>query len=503
MNIAKPIPFKTEGPQPLLRELPAAERYPVEALGPLRAAVEAAHDISQAPVAIAAQSALSVASLVVQPFADVETLGGLSPVSLFCLTIAKSGERKSATDKILMQGLREFEREQSAEHREDVQAWRNAQAIWKADHDKIMGEFKKKTGNRIAAQADLDALGAEPTVPLAPNLTATEPTLEGLQKLYVTGQPALGVFSDEGGQFLGGHSMNSENRLKTVAGLSALWGGDAINRTRAGDGTSTLYGRRLAAHLMVQPIAARPLLADRVANEQGFLARFLVAEPPSTIGTRLRRECAQDSKGAVQTFASRLQSILRTPKPTDENYPQELRPRQLLLSVQAKELLWQFYETVEAQQAAGGKLDSLTAFASKSPEQAARIAGVLALWSDLNAAAVNATTMANAITLADYYLCEAKRLSEAAEVSTETEVAERLRLWLRNDWPTIAQESGRDPDTFVPRDVLWRGPNALRTFETLKKPLDKLAAHGWIVALPEGAEIDGKSRRAAYRIVRA
>jgi len=502
MNVAKPVPFQAEGPQPMLRDLPSAARYPVEALGPLREAVEAAQDMSQAPVAIAAQSALSVASLAVQPFADVGTFGGNAPLSLYCLTVAKSGERKSATDRVLMRGLREFEREQAATHQEDMQAWRNAQSIWKADHDKIMGEFKKKTGNRIAAQADLDALGAEPSAPLAPNLTATEPTLEGLHKLYVAGQPSLGVFSDEGGQFFGGHGMNSDNRLKTVAGLSALWGGDAINRTRAGDGAATLYGRRLAAHLMVQPIAARPLLADRVANEQGFLARFLIAEPPSAIGTRLRRGFSQSSEVAADAFSARLQSILRNTKPTVEDRPQELCPRQLPLSSGARELLWQYYEVVEAAQASGGDLEALTAFASKSPEQAARIAGVLTLWPDLSASEVSPETMASAITLADYYLGEAKRLSEAAEISAEIELAEKLRLWLLNDWPSKAAETGRDPATFVPRDVLWSGPNALRTSDTLKKPLDKLASHGWVILLPAGTEVDGKPRKVAFRIVR-
>jgi len=34
-------PYKPEGPQPLVREIPAAEIYPVETLGPLRGAVEA------------------------------------------------------------------------------------------------------------------------------------------------------------------------------------------------------------------------------------------------------------------------------------------------------------------------------------------------------------------------------------------------------------------------------------------------------------------------------
>ena len=56
-------PYKSEGPQPLVREIPAGEVYPVEALGPLRGAVEAVQGMTQAPMAIPAQSALAVASL--------------------------------------------------------------------------------------------------------------------------------------------------------------------------------------------------------------------------------------------------------------------------------------------------------------------------------------------------------------------------------------------------------------------------------------------------------
>ena len=50
MNVEiKPIPFSTEGPQPLLRPIANGEAYPVAALGPLEAAVRAVQDKTQAP----------------------------------------------------------------------------------------------------------------------------------------------------------------------------------------------------------------------------------------------------------------------------------------------------------------------------------------------------------------------------------------------------------------------------------------------------------------------
>ena len=119
MNAPEPEPFVAEGPQPLVRELPRGEPYPTDALGPLENVVAAVHDKTQAPVAIAAQSALSTASLAVQGFADVETLAGQSPCSLFCLTIAQSGERKTGCDKLLMKAVREFEADRDAGYRID------------------------------------------------------------------------------------------------------------------------------------------------------------------------------------------------------------------------------------------------------------------------------------------------------------------------------------------------------------------------------------------------
>ncbi len=412
---AEIIPFNPEGPQPLMREILPGDAFPVAALGPLRDAVEAVQGMTQAPVAIPAASALAVASLAVQGFADVETLGGNRPLSFFALTIARSGERKSACDAPLMAGLRAYEREQSKLQRDAVVSWLNAQAIWKGDRDRILAEVKKGKGEkRTAAQADLAALGAEPAAPPSADRTVTEPTFEGLTKLFATGQPSLGLFSDEGGQFLGGHAMNSENRQKTLAAFNDLWQANPIRRTRAGDGHMTLYGRRLAVHLMVQPGVARGFMADPLAVGTGFLPRFLMCEPPSAIGTRMQANARRDDL-ALAAFAGRLRDILDMPLPMDPE-TRELQPRTLPLALEARALLVAFADAIEAAQAPGGDLAHITGYASKAAEQAARIAGVLTLWRDLDARQVQPGDMGDAIALAQFYLAEASRLASAATV---------------------------------------------------------------------------------------
>ena len=107
----------------------------------------------------------------------------------------------------------------------------------------------------------------------------TDPTVEGMYKQLAIGQPSVALFSDEGGLLIGGHALNSENALKTMARWCKLWDGSPFDRVRAGDGAGVLYGRRMAFHQLAQPDVMATLLSDRMANGQGLLARCLVAWP--------------------------------------------------------------------------------------------------------------------------------------------------------------------------------------------------------------------------------
>jgi hypothetical protein len=419
-------------------------------------------------------------------------LGGARPTSLYALTIARSGERKSACDAPLLAALREHEKQQAKARRDELQSWENAFALWKGERDRILTEAKKGKGEKkVAAQADLAALGPEPAAPPSADRTVTEPTFEGLARLFAHGQPSLGLFSDEGGQFLGGHAMGSDNRQKTLTALNKLWQGDPIQRTRSGDGHSTLYGKRLAVHLMVQPGIARTFMADPLAVDSGFLPRFLLCEPFSAIGTRMQANARLDNV-ALSGFAARLREILETPMPMDPE-TRELEPRTLRLAPEARTLLAGFADAIEAAQAPGGDLAHITGTASKAAEQAARIAGVLTMWRDLNAPAVQAGDMADAIDLAQFYLAEASRLASAATVSAEIDRAEALRKWLMESWPEAE---------IMVRDVVRLGPNPLRESPKARAALGILEKHGWLVPLEPGTVVRGAARAEAWAIVR-
>jgi hypothetical protein len=419
--------------------------------------------------------------------ADVETLGGNRPLSLYCLTIAASGERKSSCDAPLMEAMREFEREQAQAHSDARKAWTLDHEIWKKKHEGVLTKIKGGKASRI----DLEAIGPEPAAPPLPDRLVSEPTYEGLTKLFHLGHPSLGLFSDEGGQFLGGFAMSQDNRMKTLAALNDLWMGNPIKRTRQGDGAFTLYGRRLSLHLMVQPVVALSFMGDPLAGDTGFLPRCLICEPASTIGTRLHDAAGWDDR-PLQAFAERLSDILYTGIAMDPE-TRELQPRVLPLSAEARTSLIAFSDTVERAQAPGGEFELVRGYASKAAEQAARIAGVLSLWADMGTQAVQPEGMRWGIQLASFYLSEAKRLANAATVSVEVSRAEALRKWMQSPswgkpWLTL-------------RDVIRLGPSRLRENPEARKALSLLEENGWLAPMPEGTKIEGKVTRKAWRIV--
>lgn len=478
-------PFAATPPVPLMRETPPGAPYPMEALGPLRPAVEAIHDLTQAPLGICAQSVLGVASLAAQGLVDAETLHGPAPCSLFLLTIAQSGERKSACDRLAMRPVTDFEREIADARKAEVARHRDRKELWELERARIL----KGKGPEIERAADLAALGAEPEPPLHASIISAEPTFEGITKNMRTLRASLGIFSDEGGSFIGGHGMTSENRMRTISGLSGLWDGKPVTRWRSGDGVSEYRGRRLSVNLMTQPIVAQELLGDQLAQGQGFLARFLLAQPASAIGTRTRLSTDPRSPRTLDAYAETIGALLRRPLPLRADTRNELDVPLLPLSPAAREVLQHFALRIETAQVEGGELASIRPFASKAAEHAARLAAVLSVFD--GSSEVPGDTMANAVRLMDYYVGEALRLTDTATVSKDTLDAVRVLRWLHKKW-TESAISAADAAQFGPFKETEKSRHVLQTLER----------HGWLVPSEEPMVIRGKRRREVWHIVR-
>jgi hypothetical protein len=213
---------------------------------------------------------------------------------------------------------------------------------------------------------------------------------------------------------------------------------------------------------------------------------------PSTIYSQRLSVNTRRDDTALDNFAWRLKSVLSQTMPT-WNDGRTLKPERLALTPSARELLVSFSDIMEEAQAPRGNLSHVTGTASKVAEQAARIAGVLTLWADLEANEVQADVMADAIDLAQFYLSEASRLASVATVSVEISKAEALRKWLIEIW--------QEPEVLA-RDVVQFGPNALRETPKARAALGILEKHGWLVALEAGTVVRGSSRKQAWKIVK-
>ena len=484
-------------PEPLRAPLPPAAPYPVEALGDvLGGAVLALHDAVKAPLAMCAQSVLAAASLAAQAHFDVLLpWGGRKPTSLFLLTVGESGERKSGIDDLVLGAAKAQERKAMEAYEQELADQEQGLASWQKAVDASRNAAtngKKGTATAAQVRQAVEDVGPKPEAPIAPLRFVSDPTVEGLYKLLAMSQPSVALFSDEGGLLIGGHALNSDNALKTMARWCKLWDGSPFDRVRAGDGVGILYGRRMAMHQLAQGDVMVKLLSDRMANGQGLLARCLVAWPESTIGTRQvqRFEWAGERHELKRMFAV-LSTLMESEPSTSDERGQVLDPVELALTDNAKALSIAAHNQFESLMAPGGELAELRDRASKALENACRIAGVLtAVERGTTAQEINADTLARALVLVQWYLAEALRTRGAAAVPRDVQDAEALSAWLKE----------RGIQRFRTDPVLRGGPSHLRNKTRLAEAIAALMGAGYLRPLPPGTEIDGVKARLSWEV---
>jgi hypothetical protein len=482
-----------EPPRPLMRELETGMEFPVKALGELADAAMAIQESTQAPMGLCAQSVLAAASLAIQAHANVELpTGQVKPTSEFFLSIGASGERKTSCDELALKPILEFEKWLGKDYEKKLLEWQSAHDVWHKERETILkggGKGPKVTASEKTER--LIELGAPPLPPLTPLLVCPEPTFEGLVKLLQVGQPSVGIFSDEGGQFIGGHGMNKDNKLGMATNLSACWDGKSIRRVRAGDGTILLPGRRICFHLMLQPKVSTLLLGDEQFADQGLLSRVLVIAPTSTVGTRFWRAKKPETEAMLSRYYAKLGSILRAPLPLVLGKQNELEPKKLLFSSEAKAKWVDFVNKVEFAMGPMGAYEPIKGLANKLPEHAARIATVIALYEEFNTSELSAAQIEAGIELAEFYAGEALRLFNAGAFDKDLQVAQVVLNWLQKAW--------KEPYVSLP-DIYQYGPNEIREQKYAKKIATILKEHGWLNSVEGGTIVNGKRRNEVWEI---
>lgn len=437
-------------PEPL-PQAPAATPYPVDALGPVLgpAARRIAYHV-QAPLGMACQSVLGAASLVVQGHYDVKRGNiGTGPVSLYLMTVAVSGERKTSEDKVALAPIRAIEAEQREQYEQAVTRFQADTEAWELRRKSIIAEAEGKTkGKQAMSEEHQHALasrlaehdGNRPVPPAMPNLTFSEPTAEGMYRHLKASRPTAGLYSDEAIGFFGGHGMSDEARGRTIEALCRLWDGAPLTRTRGTAGESGfLSGRRLSTHLMMQPVVAEKVLGDTLLQGQGFLPRFLICHEPSMIGTRFLADRSPgdsvETDRAIADYAHRIDALAREPLPVND--AGELEPALMTIDGAAFDAFSILHDGIEAELAQDGRFHDVQAFASKAAENAARLAAVMAVVEESDG--ITPEHINRAGRLVTYYLETMKARTEEARQDAQERQARDLLDWITEHGGTLHQ----------------------------------------------------------------
>lgn len=479
-----------EPPEPFFDAFAEPEPFPIDAFPyALRAGVLGIVGVVQCAVALATQSVLAAAALIAQAHINVQLIHGqISPVSLFLITVAGTGERKSSADKLATRVIRMIQAELVRAHRLAVRRHENEVAAWQARRKQIIDEAEGAHDD--ALQTKLDDLGDRPEPPVMPIFLFEEPTFEGIVKFLRLGLGYGGLFSAEGGQFVFGHAMNKDNRMKTSTALSTLWEAETITRVRAGEDITALQNRRLSLNLMFQPGVADNILGDGNLRDQGFLSRTLAAWPQSTMGSRKFAEASREHHDALAAYDSMMTALMGLQPVLVADTKNELQPRLLQLHPEARDLLIAFYDWGEPLISEDGPLYPIKGLAAKAAEHAARIAGIFTFVEAPGADEVTPANMERAITVTRWYLNEGLRIAQALQVPPAVVDAEKIRVWLNSD-------SCLD-DIIKLQRIQQYGPLRKRKGE-LEPAIKLLEKHRHLLPVME----NGKALRSVWRVNRA
>jgi len=422
-------------PVPLVASI-EPEPYPLDALPPtMREAVQEVQAFAQAPVAMVATSALSALSLAAQGLHDVKRADKLTgPIGLFTLVVADSGERKTTCDEFFTPAIRKWERDQAEAMQPEVERFEADVSAWAAERDGVLSTIKdcakkgKPTDQFRRVLAELQS--CKPVAPRVPRLIYSDVTPEELGYRLATRWPSAAIASSEAGAVLGSHGMTGDSAMRNMARLNDLWSGQEIQSDRRTTESWVARGARLTVGLQVQESTLRAFFdkSAGLARGTGFLARFLVAWPPSTQGTRM----FQDAPGQwpkLATYHQRIERILSVPLAMDDG---ALTPALMPLTAEAKAMWVSYHDEVEKRLSAGGEYADVRDVASKSADNAARLAALFQIFEQGGGGAIGAEAMEPGCLVAAWHLQESRRFF--GEIAQPQETADALRViqWVKD-----------------------------------------------------------------------
>ncbi|CAJ3747326.1 Uncharacterised protein [Burkholderia pseudomallei] len=420
---------------------PEDETYPWEALPQtIRGAVIEICRNDSLSVPIAAQAVLSAVSLACQDLIWVDrriATGHKSVCSLFLLTVADTGARKSSADRLVVKPIEAYDLARRAVFEADTTAYELDQAASRRkirELEKAEGQLLRRSkmlsvsedpeaeslAKKAADKADgvtqelaeLDRRVSERRPPRLQRVLYSKIPIRQLKQSLAQNWPAAGLFSDEAAGIL-----NSKGE-SDMASLDRLWDGgsiDVVGRTK--QESFFVHDPRLTLSLMVQPVVFDRFVERKgdLAKGIGLMSRVLLSRPDTPYGTRIFKRPEDRSTVWVDRLNKRVQELLSHSHTNIEN--REANRKTLYFEPDAQKFWEEMYNAVERNMAAKGKFEHEREFANRFAEHVARLSALFHFFergdignqigTDM---AIPKSTVEAALSIVDWYLNEFKRV---------------------------------------------------------------------------------------------
>lgn len=314
------------------------------------------------------------------------------PTSLYLLGIADSGEGKSTCLKHLFRPIKEWVKRKNADLRPEIaeneQRLRNLQnRLSQAEKDLKRGKATEEETIRLAQE-----IAAFERVKPVRLICDGDVTTEQLAVLLQDNGEHISVVSTEGGVFDTIAGRYNHNIVNSDLWLKAF-NGESASIDRKMSASVTLDAPVVTAFIFCQPVVKNKLLGKTELRFNGFCERFLVFEPPSSVGQG-RFDVPALSQPTLTAYTNEICRLL------------EIEETQYLrFSPAARAQFGEWYNAFE--KAIPLSFPDLKGWARKHPGIIARVAGLLQLATD-GSSTITEETMFAAINISDFFTEQAQ-----------------------------------------------------------------------------------------------
>ena len=272
--------------------------------------------------------------------------------------------------------------------------------------------------------------------------------------------------------------------MKVLGDLNSFWDGKAIHVDRRQADSYLIDGVRLTVALMIQEPTLRNFLktSNNLARGTGFLARFLISWPNSLIGQRFFQEPPRGWP-ALSKFHQRMEHLLS--KKISISKQGTIETQMLELDLKARRKWIQFHDDLEGELGVGRSLHDVRDIASKSADNAVRIAANLRAfttsWHQQNQ--IDEDLVQSGCSIALWHLYESQRLFDELQITTEQENTRLLDDWLFN-WC-----KANSTTEILQRIIQQNGPAPLRSKKALSSAIQLLSEHNRCRLVKDGKKI--------------